>query len=170
MILNYQTAIAHKRVHLKPLFQDFDITKIGYVTKNQFTRILKQFEFVPKNESQFNLLLKMYMDRGNLSEVNYYQFINDVDLYSEEAKVMSSSYANTFKDYKYLPRGNKAYIKNEQPNDLEDLLNRMRGKVKEERIRVAEFMKDFDKLRHGSITKDQFRLCLNMAKLPLSGR
>jgi hypothetical protein len=29
-------------------------------------------------------------------------------------------------------------------------------------------MKDFDKLRHGSITKDQFRLCLNMAKIPLS--
>jgi hypothetical protein len=29
-------------------------------------------------------------------------------------------------------------------------------------------MKDFDKLRHGNITKDQFRLCLNMAKIPLS--
>ena len=29
-------------------------------------------------------------------------------------------------------------------------------------------MRDFDKLRHGNITKDQFRLCLNMAKLPLS--
>jgi hypothetical protein len=29
-------------------------------------------------------------------------------------------------------------------------------------------MRDFDKLRHGDITKDQFRLALNMAKLPLS--
>lgn len=29
-------------------------------------------------------------------------------------------------------------------------------------------MKDFDKLRHGNISKDQFRLCLNMAKIPLS--
>lgn len=29
-------------------------------------------------------------------------------------------------------------------------------------------MKDFDKLRHGNITKDQFRLTLNMAKIPLS--
>lgn len=29
-------------------------------------------------------------------------------------------------------------------------------------------MKDFDKLRHGNITKDQFRLCMNMAKVPLS--
>lgn len=54
-------------MHLKPLFEDFDITKIGYVTKNQFMRILKQFEFVPKNDQQFNLLLKKYMDRGNLN-------------------------------------------------------------------------------------------------------
>jgi hypothetical protein len=54
------------------------------------------------------------------------------------------------------------------PENLEDLLGRIRRKVKEERIRVAEFMKDFDKLRHGNITKDQFRLSLNMAKIPLS--
>ena len=69
---NYQRVISNKRVHLKPLFEDFDITKIGYVTKNQFTRILKQFDFVPKNDREFNLLLKKYMDRGNLNEVNYY--------------------------------------------------------------------------------------------------
>lgn len=54
------------------------------------------------------------------------------------------------------------------PEDLQDLLSRIRRKVKEERIRVSEFMKDFDKLRHGNITKDQFRLCMNMAKIPLS--
>lgn len=29
-------------------------------------------------------------------------------------------------------------------------------------------MKDFDKLRHGNITKQQLRLALNMANLPLS--
>lgn len=29
-------------------------------------------------------------------------------------------------------------------------------------------MKDFDKLRHGNITKEQLRLALNMAKIPLS--
>jgi len=43
LLQSYQKAISNKRAHLKPLFEDFDITKIGYVTKNQFTRILKQF-------------------------------------------------------------------------------------------------------------------------------
>jgi Ca2+-binding EF-hand superfamily protein len=81
---------------LKPLFEDFDITKIGYVTKNQFTRILKQFDFIPKDDHAFNLLLKRYMDKGNLNEVNYYQFIRDVDKYNEDSKAISKTYADSF--------------------------------------------------------------------------
>lgn len=73
--------ITTKRLHLKPQFEDFDITKIGYVTKNQFCRILKQFGMTPPSDALFNLLLKKYMDKGNLSEVNYYDFIRDVDRY-----------------------------------------------------------------------------------------
>lgn len=48
------------------------------------------------------------------------------------------------------------------------MISRLRRLIKEKRIRVAEFMKDFDKLRHGNITKEQLRLALNMAKIPLS--
>lgn len=35
-------------------------------------------------------------------------------------------------------------------------------------MRVAEFLKDFDKLRSGTITITQLRKGLNMAKIPLS--
>lgn len=67
LLQSYESAFKSKRVHLKPLFEDFDITKVGYVTKNQFTRILKQFDFIPKDDHAFNLLLKRYMDKGNLN-------------------------------------------------------------------------------------------------------
>ena len=153
---------------MKPLFEDFDITKIGYVTKNQFTRILKQFDFIPKDERSFNILLKRYMDKGNLNEVNYYEFIRDVDKYNEDSKAISEKYASSFAGFVKGPRPNKATISNENPQDLEDLLARIRRKVKEERIRVSDFLRDFDKLRHWNLTKEQFRLALNMAKLPLS--
>ena len=33
---------------------------------------------------------------------------------------------------------------------------------------MSDFMRDFDKLRHGNITNQQFRLAMNMAMLPLS--
>ena len=82
LLIGYKDAIATKRLHLKPRFEDFDITTIGYVTKNQFCRILKQFDLVPPTEHLYNLLLKKYMDRGNLADVNYYEFIRDIDRYN----------------------------------------------------------------------------------------
>lgn len=33
---------------------------------------------------------------------------------------------------------------------------------------MSDFLRDFDKLRHWNVSKDQFRLALNMAKLTLS--
>lgn len=62
----YRREIASKRILLKPHFEDFDITKIGYITKNQFLRILDQFDVMPKNSDDVNLLLKKYIDKGNL--------------------------------------------------------------------------------------------------------
>jgi Ca2+-binding EF-hand superfamily protein len=168
LLRGYQEAITTKRLHLKPQFEDFDITKIGYVTKNQFCRILKQFDLTPPTDSLFNLLLKKYMDRGNLDEVNYYEFIRDVDQYGNIGLNLSKSHTETFKDFTYKPRESKATIRHQAPDDLSDLMARLRRVVKEKRIRVAEFMRDYDKLRHGNISKDQFRLALNMAQLPLS--
>ena len=108
------------------------------------------------------------MDKGNLNEVNYYQFIRDVDKYNEDSKAISKTYADSFTGFQKRPRPNKATISSELPQDLSDLLGKLRPKVKQQRIRVSDFMKDFDKLRHGNISKDNFRLALNMAKLPLS--
>lgn len=39
----------------------------------------------------------------------------------------------------------------------------------EQRIRIGEFFRDFDKLRSGTITEAQFRIGLNMGKIVLSG-
>lgn len=54
------------------------------------------------------------------------------------------------------------------PADFSALLAKLTTQVKENRIRVEEFLKDFDKLRTGMISKQQFRLGLNMCQLNLS--
>lgn len=77
------------------------------------------------------------MDRGNFNEVNYYEFIRDVDKYFEDSHNQAKTYASQFDGFKYQERVSKATIKSDIPNDLEDLLNRIRRKVKEERIRIA---------------------------------
>jgi len=40
VILGFRREIQNKRVLMKPHFQDFDRTKNGYISKNQFSRIL----------------------------------------------------------------------------------------------------------------------------------
>lgn len=47
-------------------------------------------------------------------------------------------------------------------SDWNSLINRLQIQISENRIRVSEFLRDFDKLRSGMITKQQFRLGLNM--------
>lgn len=40
ILVEYKKAVQIKRIHLKPMFQDFDITKNQHVTKHQFLRTL----------------------------------------------------------------------------------------------------------------------------------
>lgn len=74
----YKQQILVKRLNLKPLFQDFDITRCGHVTKSQFIRVLDMLGIFTSEEI-IALLLKKYMDKGNADEVNYFDFCVDVD-------------------------------------------------------------------------------------------
>lgn len=151
---------------IKPHFEDFDITKQGYISKNQFLRILNQFGLFP-NEEALNIILKRYTDKGTLDEVNYYEFCRDVDIPDEGAEI-SKKYAQSFQNFTKTENKFKPFIYKDKPNDLEDLLAKLRKLAAEYRLRIGEFLKDFDKLRSGNITKEQMRLGLNMCKLPLS--
>lgn len=116
-----------------------------------------------------NILLKAYMDRGNADEVNYFDFCNDVDS-PEQLFGVGRGFNHSFNYYpKNQPRITGVDIKKDVPDDVEDILAKLRQICKEQRIRISEFFRDFDKLRSGSITEAQFRIGLNMAKIVLSG-
>lgn len=167
IIHDYQQLIKNRRVLLKPTFEDFDKTHLGYVSRNQFLRILNQFKLFPNNEA-LNLLLKRYTDKGNLDEVNYYAFIRDVDQYDDEGKKISKDHAESFKIPSNQAGKTVGFISNENPESLDDLFAKIRRKTKQNRIRISEFLRDFDKLRSGGITNSQLRLGFNMAGITLS--
>ena len=164
----YREAVRIKRIHLKPMFMDFDITKNQHVTKHQFLRTLGNLG-VSTSEDVLNVLLKAYMDMGNVDEVNYYDFCEDVDSSNALFKV-GRDFNHSFEYYsKMRPRITGADIKKDQPNDVEDIIAKLRRTCQEQRIRISEFFRDFDKLRSGFITEAQFRIGLNMSKIVLSG-
>jgi hypothetical protein len=51
---------------------------------------------------------------------------------------------------------------------LDDVIEKIQKITKQKNIRVGEFMRDFDKLRSGSITSNQFLSCLSMMKIYLT--
>ena len=81
------------------MFQDFDITRNGHVTKPQFIRVLSQLRIVAP-DNIMHLLLKRYMDKGNTDEVNYVDFCADVDT-TEDMFGVGRDYNHSFN---YYPR------------------------------------------------------------------
>ena len=152
---------------MKPQFQGFDITKNGHVTKTQFIRVCAQLG-VHAPDNLMGVLLKRYMDKGNAEEVNYVDFCNEVDSPEDIFGVGRNFNTST----EYFPRTHPHVVATDivkdRPDDVEDVLAKLRIKVKEQRIRFQEFMRDFDKLRSGYITDAQFRIGLNMGKVVLS--
>lgn len=175
---DFRVVIHNRRVHLRPMFQNFDITRSSHVSRTQFCRVLNQLSIYPSDES-LHLLLKRYLDKGNMEEVNYMDFCLDVDIPDSIYVPLESSLPNTDeflekrkKDFKKLQYTTKPVVEGKiltnNPEHLEDLLGRLRTIVKQNRIRLHEFIRDFDRLRSGFVTMNQIRSAFSMAKLPLS--
>ncbi len=93
------------------------MTKQGYITKNQFLRILDMFR-IRADDRSLDIILKYYADKGNLNEINYYNFCRDVDLYNEDGKAISKTHADSFSNWRPLGAAPEPEILRLKPNDL----------------------------------------------------
>jgi Ca2+-binding EF-hand superfamily protein len=70
--------VLQRRIPLKPSFEDFDPSRHGHVSKNQFARALGSLGF-ELTEDEVNILALKYCDMGNKSEMNYWDFCSTCD-------------------------------------------------------------------------------------------
>jgi len=108
------------------------------------------------------------MDKGNVDEVNYVDFCEDIDSGEQLFGVGKDFNNSTNYIPKTQPRTSNAEIIRNTPDDVDDVIARIRVKCKQQGIRISEFFRDFDRLRQGAITAAQFRIGLTMAKCPIS--
>lgn len=137
------------------------------MTKAQFLRVLDLLKISAPEQVTQNIL-RRYMDKGNVDEVNYADFCDEVDGATALFGVGQDN--NHSFDYfaKTRPRVSQAEIVRNCPLDIEDVLARIRQLCSQRRIRISEFFRDFDKLRTGFITNAQFRIGLNLGKIQIS--
>jgi hypothetical protein len=92
------------------------------------------------------------MDKGNVDEVNYVDFCEDVDggdQFFGAGRDFNHSW-NLYPKTTVCETGNDTV--RTKPDDVNDTIARIRKSVVKQRIRVSEFFRDFDKLRSGHIT------------------
>lgn len=108
-LLEIKQKIRTKRILLKQTFQDFDKTKCSHITVSQFSRTLTSLGLLPC-PTYFNLLIRKYIDNGNVNEVNYVKFCDDVDNVAE----MLETVIKGIKPNEKVPDSSDNIVNNEQ--------------------------------------------------------
>ena len=167
--------IINKRILIKPQLADYDRTKSCHITAEQFRRVLKELGLIPPTEELFQLLIRKYLDKGNVREINYFKFCADIDspkdiflqyvpknpkpevlIYHGQLRDTGSTYFdNSTQNMDVI---NNRYLQKrvEVANNPSDIEQRLQSHVVMKRVRIEEFFNDFDKLRKGKVTKYQF--------------
>jgi len=147
-----------RRVLAKPVFQDFDRHNNGHVTMAQFRQCMTMLELHCKEPEMIALEAKYCNDVG----FNYLAFLADLQPQEPPAFMYERRLEEIRKtnERKSLPELNPA-------KDLECVLLKVKTKVSRERMRVLEFMRDYDKLRSGRMLKTSFRRALDLCKFEL---
>ncbi|KAL4239473.1 hypothetical protein ACF0H5_000288 [Mactra antiquata] len=147
-----------RRVLAKPVFQDFDRHNNGHVTKSQFRQCLTMLELHCTEPEMIALEAKFCNDVG----FNYLAFLSELQpeappQFMYETRLEEIRQTN---QRKTLPELNAQ-------KDLEGVLLKVKTKVCRERMRVLEFMRDYDKLRSGRMLKTSFRRALDLCRFEL---
>lgn len=172
--------IRAERILLKPGFMDFDRSQQLHITSHQFLRVLKSLGLMPASQDVFDLIIRKYCDRGTTAEVNYWKFCMDLDRpedifpgYVPKIAPAAPHYTqgipvNIKSPFFALETQSLDVINNRyqeprveiscDPSDVED---RLRSQVVMKRVRIEQFFQDFDKLRKGHVTKNQFNSILS---------
>lgn len=150
--------VEQRRILLKPVFQDFDKHNNGHVTRMKFRQALTMVE-IPISEPEMAALEARFC---NDVGVNYLAFMQEL----QPVDPPSHMYVKRMEDVRST-NAKKALPELHSEGDLEKILLKIKSKVSKERIRVEDFMRDYDKLRSGRLLKTSFRRALTLARLDL---
>ncbi|KAL7686259.1 putative EF-hand domain-containing protein [Plasmopara halstedii] len=178
MMQRLHTLYTTRRMLLKPSFQDFDKGRREHITVDQFLRVMAMFKLTFKDENEKSVILRRYSSAYGERFINYITFCHDLEHWVDEddnqrlasrpssrggivSEIIAPSKlcTDTSADTTGITR----------VRSIAMLMRFIKQTVKRDRIRMDEFFRDFDKLRHGKITLAQFCAGLNSAGLHLSG-
>ena len=147
-----------RRLLAKPVFQDFDRHNNGHVTKQQFRQSLAVLHLAA-DEIETLAIEARYSDKIGF---NYIKFLADlVPQYQEAPK-----YKEHIQEL-IAVNSNKKPPEIDAESDFSLLMTKVKAIVARRRMRLYEFMKDYDKLKTGRVLEANFARALDLSGLGL---
>eukprot|EP01065_Artemidia_motanka_P005211 TRINITY_DN12502_c1_g2_i1.p1 TRINITY_DN12502_c1_g2~~TRINITY_DN12502_c1_g2_i1.p1 ORF type:complete len:931 (+),score=363.39 TRINITY_DN12502_c1_g2_i1:69-2861(+) len=166
IIARIRSAVRTRRILLKPMFQDFDRAAKGvyqtrYTSRKRLHRVLA-INNIHLTQEEADLLAEKYeaKDAGNSTDnINYVLLCSDLEPPDRVATSTTQQALGSQK--KFIRTGKRGVL------ELQEVLEDVQTQVLTNRVRLAEFFRDFDQLRSGVITAAQFASGLGMARVEL---
>ncbi|KAJ3405397.1 hypothetical protein HDU80_001425 [Chytriomyces hyalinus] len=171
IIARLRTLMKERRLLLAPFFHDFDkyLGNLGRVTRSHFSRLLSTMK-LDVSDNDLHILFKKFEDRAQ-TKVNYMEFIRTIDpetyhayLNKPGSETDATTTANTTRT-RPISRRISAHVTAATSHAA--VMDRIRYHAATKRVRVAEFFRDFDKLRCYSIPRQEFIRGINRIGLTL---
>ncbi|KAH7468679.1 uncharacterized protein KRP23_11056 [Phytophthora ramorum] len=175
MMNRLHTFCSTRRVLLKPTFQDFDKGKREHITVDQFFRVMTMFKLTLNGEGERRALLQRYSSAHGERFVNYVTFCYDLENWGNDNQQHNGRPSSRGGVVSEIIAPSKLRADTFEETAAEThvrsvpmLIRYIKQTIKRDRIRLEEYYRDFDKLRHGKITAAQFCAGLNAAGFLLS--
>eukprot|EP00108_Taenia_solium_P009634 TsM_000896800 transcript=TsM_000896800 gene=TsM_000896800 len=159
---NLRRNILERRVDMKPEFKAFTKVNRGHVSLYNLKQIIASLNFHIPDEQLDAIAAKYADDEG----FNYWRFLADLEPPSKESL-----------HYEYphrIARMREAFNKTGKPveaepviHDVEGIMDYIKREVYQQRIRLSEWFRDYDPLKHGHISRQRFRRALSLLPIPL---
>ncbi|KAK2582407.1 hypothetical protein KPH14_004725 [Odynerus spinipes] len=156
--------VEERRILLKQFFKNYDRHNHGHVTRAQMRQVLTSSTVLLSLEEEFALEQRYNDDLG----FNYYYFLEEL-----EAKPITEPLYNRILEEKKKANAEKpAPVGSEDETNIVLVLAKIKAKVVRERVKVSEFMRQFDTHNELSIKMadfvrglDQLRCNLTMTEV-----
>jgi len=158
--------IVKRNFEMKPFFKDFDRSNEECVTTPQFLRVLKQLGAMPP-PPQLEAVCLRYAGPGVKARTHidwrtFYQHVEPPDRF-EQDRLNADAAAKKSSMGAALVR--PAAPARDMTVHLQKLLHKIKLQAKKHQVRVHEFLRDFDKLRSGRVSRAQFAIGLNNSNI-----
>ncbi|XP_018359818.1 PREDICTED: uncharacterized protein LOC108759052 isoform X1 [Trachymyrmex cornetzi] len=140
--------VEERRIFLKQFFKDYDKHNCGHVTRTQFRQVLIIATILLSPEEEFALEKRYNDDMG----FNYTRFLQELEF----QPIVEPLYYRMLEDKKRLNAERSPSEPHEDETNIVLILAKIKAKVVRERIKVLEFMRQFDRHNQLVVSKLDF--------------